>query len=130
MRTGKTQDSTRLLDESGFNKPWKAPKSPLAKKALRALQILSSIDFRLEEFEHHQTPRHLTDSTTGRPATEDGGSSPSLPVITIPHFSVLNFRPFLSANEVTYWICSAVSCGFVEVVRMSSACAKAPKKSP
>ena len=40
MRTGKTQDSTRLLDESGFNKPWKAPKSPLANKALRALQVL------------------------------------------------------------------------------------------
>ena len=87
MRMGKTQDSTRLCDESEFNKPCKAPKSPLAKKALCALQIRSSTDIRLVELEHHHTPRHLTDSTTGRPATESGESIPSLPAITMPHTS-------------------------------------------
>ena len=124
VRKGKTQDSTRLRDESGFNKPWKAPKSPLAKKALRALHTRYLTDFRLVELEHHHTPRHLADSTTGRPATEGGGSIPPLPAITIPHFSVLNFRPFLSAKEATVLTCSAVSSGLVVVVRMSSACAK------
>ena len=37
---------------------------------------------------------------------------------------------FLSAKEATVLTCSAVSSGLVEVVRMPSACAKAPKKSP
>ena len=130
MRTGMTQDSTRLQDESGFSKLWKAPRSPFAKKALHALQICSSTDFWLEESEHHQTPRHLTDSTTGTPATKGGGSIPSLPALTIPHFSVLNFRPFLSAKEATVLTRSSVSSGLVAVARMSSECAKAPKKSP
>ena len=69
MRTGKTQDSTRLRDESGFNKPWKAPKSPLAKKALRALHTRSSTDFRLVELEHHHTPRHHSTSSCNHNTT-------------------------------------------------------------
>ena len=97
----------------------KAPKSPLAKKALCALQICSSTDILLVELEHHHTPRHLTDSTTGRTATEAEGSFPFLPVIAIPHFSVLNLRPFLSArgNSFNFFSCViGISCGGANVV--------------
>ena len=36
MRTGRIQHSTKLRDERGLSKPWKAPSWPCEKKAARA----------------------------------------------------------------------------------------------
>ena len=65
MRTGITQLSTRLLEESGLSCLWKTPSSPCEKKAAQALCILSSIEILLVGEKSLQTPRHFTAVSTG-----------------------------------------------------------------
>ena len=60
------QLSTRLLEERGLRRPWKAPRSPREKKAARALLILSAIEILLEDEHSHHTPRHLIEDSKPR----------------------------------------------------------------
>lgn len=130
ISTGKTHVSTRLLDDRGLRSPWKAPSSPWAKNAPFALDILSSMDFRLEESAVHQIPRHLTSFSTLNVRTWVLSILLWSPEITIPHLSGQRERPLFSVYDCTRFNWDSVSVEFVDAVRMSSACANAPRYSP
>ena len=123
MRTGMTQDSTVLLEESGLRSLWKAPISPWEKNPCRYAPQLTSGLWSLFPSIHQGISLSLWWAKRSK-----------MHMVCVFHWWLhhtgQSLRPFVIAKLFTDWTCPPASETLVDEIRMSSACPKAPRKRP
>ena len=128
-----TKVSKMLRPVSGLHLPWRAFSAPMAKKALRAFAMFSSIDLDELRLCSSQTPRHFKHDCVLMhwPATFNvwGIWEPLVKTATsvLSQFSV---REFVSQKALRQFLWISAALGKLERARRSSACADVSRCSP